>query len=79
MCNLLNCMDSELIQVVLGALENVLKAGKDIQRLNNQNKTYAVLILECGGTNQIYNLKSHVNTEIYEKANEIIERYYQID
>lgn len=47
MCELLTVVDSQIIQVALNGLENILKAG-------DQDKTkpnpYAVMIEECYGT-----------------------------
>lgn len=46
MCDLLTVQDSNIVQVALNGLENILKAG-------NQQKTkpnmYAVMIEECYG------------------------------
>lgn len=46
MCELLTVVDSQIIQVALNGLENILKAGD----LNNEKPNpYAVLIEECYG------------------------------
>lgn len=51
MCELLTVVDSQIIQVALNGLENILKAG-DLH--NTKPNPYAVLIEECYGT--IYTL-----------------------
>lgn len=47
MCELLTVVDSQIIQVALNGLENILKAG-DLH--NTKPNPYAVLIEECYGT-----------------------------
>lgn len=46
MCELLTVVDSQIIQVALNGLENILKAG-DLH--NTKPNPYAVLIEECYG------------------------------
>lgn len=46
MCQLLTVVDSQIIQVALNGLENILKAG-DLH--NTKPNPYAVLIEECYG------------------------------
>lgn len=46
MCDLLTVVDSQIIQVALNGLENILKAG-DLH--NTKPNPYAVLIEECYG------------------------------
>lgn len=46
MCELLTVVDSQIIQVALNGLENILKAG-DLDK--TKPNPYAVLIEECYG------------------------------
>lgn len=46
MCELLNVMDSKIVQVALNGLDNILKAG---ELHNTKPNPYAVLIEECYG------------------------------
>lgn len=46
MCELLTVVDSQIIQVALNGLENILKAGELDKKKPNP---YAVLIEECYG------------------------------
>lgn len=46
MCELLTVVDSQIIQVALNGLENILKAG-DLH--NSKPNPYAVMIEECYG------------------------------
>lgn len=52
MCELLNVMDSKIVQVALNGLDNILKAG---ELHNTKPNPYAVLIEECYGEYNIYN------------------------
>lgn len=95
MCDLLTVQDSNIVQVALNGLENILKAG-------NQHKVkpnpYAVLVEECygmypfkefcflliyvyifKGLDKIEFLQSHEKMEIYEKAFAIIKTYFDND
>jgi len=72
-CNLLNCKDTQVIQVVLDGLNNMLKvAGPDVEAV-------AAMVEECGGLDKIESLQNHENVEIYKLAYEIIEQYFSDD
>jgi hypothetical protein len=70
-CNLLNCKDSQVIQVVLDGIHNILKMSSsvEVERVCN-------MIEECGGLDKIESLQNHENIEIYRIAYEIIENYF---
>ena len=46
MCEFLTVVDSDIVQVALNALENILKAGEKFAARPNP---YAMAIEECGG------------------------------
>jgi len=71
LCELLNAADNKMIQVALNGIENILKAG----RAREGNK-YAVLVEECRGLDRIEFLQSHENPEIYQRAYNLIEKYF---
>ncbi|XP_053998388.1 importin subunit alpha-7-like [Hylaeus anthracinus] len=75
LCDLLTVMDAKVIQVALNGLENILRLGNQDAMHNGLNQ-FAVLIEECFGLNKIEFLQSHQNIEIYQKAFDIIERYF---
>lgn len=59
MCELLNVMDSKIVQVALNGLDNILKAG---ELHNTKPNPYAVLIEECYGKyNTIAQRQDHIN------------------
>lgn len=73
-CNLLNCKDSQVIQVVLDGIHNILKMSE-----SSESERVCNLIEECGGLDKIESLQNHENIEIYKIAYEIIENYFSED
>ncbi|UYV77513.1 KPNA4 [Cordylochernes scorpioides] len=73
MCNLLTVRDTQVVQVVLDALNNILKMA------GSQFYTIAAQIEECGGVDKIEALQNHENEEIYKQAYEIIDNYFSDD
>lgn len=73
MCDFLTVVDSDIVQVALNALENILKAG---QKITTRPNPYAMMIEECGGLDKIEYLQSHENRDIYYKSFYIIEQYF---
>ncbi|XP_011309291.1 importin subunit alpha-3-like [Fopius arisanus] len=69
-CDLLSCKDTQVIQVVLDGIHNMLKlAGPEVEQLAN-------MIEECSGLDKIEQLQTHENVEIYKLAYDIIEQYF---
>ncbi|EPX71905.1 karyopherin Cut15 [Schizosaccharomyces octosporus yFS286] len=77
LCNLLACQDNKIIQVALDGIENILRVG-DLDRAENPDNInlHAVYIEDAGGMDLIYELQNSANAEIYQKAYNIIERYF---
>lgn len=73
MCEFLTVVDSDIVQVALNALENILKAG---EKCNTRPNPYAILIEECSGLDKIEYLQSHENRDIYHKSFNIIEQFF---
>jgi len=70
-CNLLNCKDTQVVQVVLDGIHNILKmsSAEELQRV-------CIMIEECGGLDKIESLQNHENLEVYKIAYDIIEGYF---
>jgi len=69
-CHLLSCRDTQVVQVVLDGINNILKmAGPELEGVTG-------MIEECGGLDRIESLQNHENVEIYKLAYEIIEQYF---
>ncbi|XP_055380753.1 importin subunit alpha-3 [Condylostylus longicornis] len=69
-CDLLCCKDTQVINVVLDGINNMLKmAGDHVEHI-------AGIIEECEGLAKIEKLQNHENVEIYKIAYEIIEHYF---
>lgn len=76
LCDLLTVMDSKILQVALNGLENILRLGDQHAKSSNGSNPYAVMIEECYGLDKIEFLQSHENRDIYQKAFDMIERYF---
>ncbi|KPP63908.1 importin subunit alpha-4-like, partial [Scleropages formosus] len=72
-CNLLSVKDSQVVQVVLDGLKNILIMAGD------EASSIAEIIEECGGLEKIENLQQHENEDIYKLAFEIIDQYFSGD
>lgn len=72
-CKLLDCMDTQVIQIVLDGLSNILKMAGE------KSVTIATLIEEAGGLDKIEFLQQHENEEIYKLAFGIIDQYFSND
>ncbi|XP_076639706.1 karyopherin alpha3 [Colletes latitarsis] len=69
-CDLLSCKDTQVVQVVLDGIHNMLKlAGTQVEQLAN-------MIEECTGLDKIEALQNHENVDIYKLAYDIIEQYF---
>uniref|UniRef100_A0A8C9VTK1 Importin subunit alpha n=1 Tax=Scleropages formosus TaxID=113540 RepID=A0A8C9VTK1_SCLFO len=80
MCDLLTVMDSKIVQVSLNGLENVLRLGEQEAKQNGTGiNPYCALIEEAYGLDKIEFLQSHENQEIYQKAFDLIERYFGVE
>uniref|UniRef100_A0A915D876 Importin subunit alpha n=1 Tax=Ditylenchus dipsaci TaxID=166011 RepID=A0A915D876_9BILA len=69
-CTLLGVRDSQIVQVVLDGLNNILKkSGAHTDEVCQK-------IEECGGLDKIEHLQNHESEEIYKMAYEIIDNYF---
>ncbi|XP_066542465.1 importin subunit alpha-4-like isoform X2 [Hoplias malabaricus] len=73
LCGLLEVRDTQVIQVVLDGLKNILQMSGELA------STVATIIEECGGMEKIENLQQHENEYIYKLAFEIIDQFFSGD
>ncbi|CAO1363292.1 unnamed protein product [Diamesa serratosioi] len=76
MCDLLTVMDTNIVQVAISGLENILKSGDQSYQKPNP---YAVQVEECYGVDKIEFLQTHEKIEIYERAFSILQEYFSND
>jgi hypothetical protein len=69
--NLLQQQDTQVLQVCLDALHNILKqiSGETLAAVVTE-------IEECGGLDKIENLQTHSNGDIYQQSYEIIDKFF---
>ncbi|KAH9313006.1 hypothetical protein KI387_028041, partial [Taxus chinensis] len=81
LCDLLDCKDPKLVKLCLEGLENILKVGEAEKELGNTAgiNLYVQYIDDAEGLEKIENLQIYDNDEIYAKAVEILETYWEKD
>jgi len=76
LCQLFKSPDPKIIMVALEGIENILRVGVvDMPKYGGTNK-YAEFVEECGGLDLIEELQRHDNEEIYNKAVNILQIYF---
>lgn len=69
-CSLLGVKDTQVVQVVLDGINNVLKMASD------DSDAISTMIEECGGLDKIELLQNHENEDIYKLAYEIVDNFF---
>jgi len=72
-CKLLGEQDTQIIQVVLDGISNILRAAGEYQ------EQLTAIIEECGGLDYIELAQNHENEEIYKLAYDIVDTYFNED
>jgi len=77
---LLQEQDAKILQVALEGIQNCLKWGKQFN-LNDESGTnkFVVELENKGGIDSLENLQNHPNHDIYEKALQILEGYFDAE
>ncbi|CDW56708.1 importin subunit alpha 7 [Trichuris trichiura] len=78
LCDLLTVSDAKIVLVALSGLEHILKVGK-ADAVDGAPNKYALLIEECYGLDKIEFLQNHESLEIYQKAFDLVEQYFNVD
>ena len=79
LCSLFNETDVKIISVALEGLNRILKCGKENYMEGKETSDFAVIVEQCGGLSKLEHLQQHANVQIYEKARNMIETYFQIE
>ncbi|XP_066555276.1 importin subunit alpha-5 [Amia ocellicauda] len=79
LCDLLTLMDPKVVQVALNGLENILRLGEQEAKRSGGINPYCAPIEEAYGLDKIEFLQGHENQEIYQKAFDLIEHYFNPD
>lgn len=80
LCDLLAVADSKIIEVTLDSLMNILRVGElDKEQRRAASNEYAIFIEEAGGMEKIFHCQANSNEKIYNKAYNIIEKYFGDD
>lgn len=69
-CKLLGEQDTQIIQVVLDGISNILRLSQDYQ------ENITAIIEECGGLDYIELAQNHENEDIYKLAYDIVDTYF---
>jgi importin subunit alpha-1 len=77
LCDLLSSKDNKIIQVALDALDNILKVGDiDKEAKSASFNEYGLYVEEAGGMEKIHECQTNENEQIYQRAYNIIEKYF---
>ena len=78
LCDLLTMADNGIIQVALDGLSNILEVGEMDKASTGPGAAnrYATRVEESGGMIMIRNLESHDDGDIYERAYNIVDKYF---
>ena len=75
LCEVLKMQEQTIITIAIEGISNILKSGMDNFMDDGVNR-FAILAESYGMLDSLENLQYHKNHQIYEKAVEIIEKYF---
>ncbi|EEQ98347.1 hypothetical protein Pmar_PMAR013696 [Perkinsus marinus ATCC 50983] len=79
-CTVLDVRDSRMVQVVLEAIEGILKVGCEVQEETGESTNrYLEMLEECGGLSRIEELQKNGSKGVYERAASILEGLAGVD
>jgi len=80
LCEILTSRDEHVIRVALEGITNILEVGEAESEISSSSLNhYACIINELGGLDNIEALQGHSCDDIYNKAFDIIEKYFGTD
>jgi importin subunit alpha-6/7 len=78
LCSLFDENDVKIVSVALEGLNRVLKCGKE-NFMNGDINQFASIVEQCNGLHKLEKLQQHPTVQIYEKARNMIENYFQVE
>ncbi|CAB4010601.1 importin subunit alpha-1-like [Paramuricea clavata] len=75
LCKLLTVKEPKVILVLLDAFNHILNKSDHMNRLDN----VTLRIEECGGLDKIENLQQHENEQVFQAAQNVIDKYFQTE
>jgi importin subunit alpha-1 len=81
LCDLLAVSDARVVTVALEGLENILRVGEQLKKLpgSNGQNPYAQAVEDAEGLDKIEMLQEHQNEDLYEKAVQILEQFFDVE
>ncbi|OMJ83499.1 hypothetical protein SteCoe_15530 [Stentor coeruleus] len=79
LCSLLEETDVKIVSVAIEGLNRILRCGKENFSTDGGSSEFANVVEDCNGLSKLEKLQQHPNTQIYEKARNMIENYFQIE
>lgn len=77
LCSLLTSSDARIVSVALEGIDNILRVGdRDAQ---DDVNAYAEEVEEADGLSKIELLQAHQNSDVYDRATKILEKYFQAE
>jgi len=76
LCELLEHHDAKILKIVLESIETILSRGQKQAQKDHEDNPYLEPFESCGGLNKLELLQVHPNTEIYNLAVTILEKYF---
>eukprot|EP00286_Rhodomonas_abbreviata_P005228 CAMPEP_0181330344 /NCGR_PEP_ID=MMETSP1101-20121128/23845_1 /TAXON_ID=46948 /ORGANISM="Rhodomonas abbreviata, Strain Caron Lab Isolate" /LENGTH=360 /DNA_ID=CAMNT_0023439585 /DNA_START=305 /DNA_END=1384 /DNA_ORIENTATION=+ len=75
MIQLLDCIDTRVVRVILEGIENILEVGAQKTDKDSINQ-YAKHVEQAGGLEKLENLQHHSNNEIYDFSVKLLENFF---
>ncbi|RYG58596.1 hypothetical protein EON64_21155 [archaeon] len=79
LCELLDASDAKIVLLALDALDAILKSAQGGKGRQNMLAQYTQLVDEAGGVDLLEKLQEHEDHKIYQRAVDIIEKYFGTD
>lgn len=81
LCDLLGVGDVRIVTVALEGLENILKIGEQMKAApgSDGQNPFSKLVEDAEGLDKIEQLQEHANEDLYEKAINILETYFDCE